>query len=60
MSPHKLYFRKKLNLGHLRVFSNIAYVHVPKEKQSKLDVEAEKYILVGYSDEQKGYKCYDP
>ena len=51
MSPHDLYFGKKLNQGHLRVFNNIAYVYVPKEKRRKLDVKAEKYILVGYSDE---------
>ena len=36
------------------------YVHVPKEKQRKLDAKAEKCILVGSSDEQKGYKCYNP
>ena len=35
-------------------------MHVPKEKQRKLDAKAEKCILVGYSDEQKGYKCYNP
>ena len=47
-------------MGHLRVFGNICYVHVPKEKQRKLDVKAKKCILVDYSDEQKGYKCYNP
>ena len=36
------------------------YVHVPKEKRRNLDAKAEKCILVGYSDEQKGYKCYNP
>jgi hypothetical protein len=35
-------------------------VHIPKEKRKKLDAKAEKCILVGYSDEQKGYKCYNP
>ena len=60
VSPHELYFEKKLNLAHLRVFDNIAYVHVPKEERRKLDPKAEKCILVGYSDEQKGYKCYNP
>ena len=25
-----------------------------------MDAKAEKCILVGYSDEQKGYKCYNP
>ena len=42
------------------MFGIIAYVNVPKEKRRKLDAKAEKCILVGYSDEQKGYKCYNP
>ena len=60
MSAHELYFGRKPNLQHLRVFYSIAYVHVPKEKRRKLDAKAEKCILVDYSDEQKGYKCYNP
>ena len=37
VSSHTLYFEKKaLNLVHLRVFGNIDYVHVPKEKQRNL------------------------
>ena len=44
----------------MRVFDNIAYVHVPKEKRRTLDAKAEKCILVSYSDEQKGCKCYNP
>ena len=54
VSAHELYFGTKPNLQHLRVFGSIAYVHVPKEKRRKLDSKAEKCILVGYSDEQKG------
>ena len=60
VSAHELYFGTKPNLRHLRVFGSIAYVHVPREKRRKLDAKAEKCILVGYSDEQKGYKCYNP
>ena len=60
MSANELYFGTKPNLRHLRVFGSIAYVHVLKEKRRKLDAKAEKCILVGYSDEQKGYKCYNP
>ena len=51
MSSHELY---------LRVFGSITYVSVLKEKRRKLDAKAEKCILVGYSDEQKVYKCYNP
>jgi hypothetical protein len=35
-------------------------VHIQKEKRKKLDAKAEKCILVGYLDEQKGYQCYNP
>ena len=44
---HKQYFGRKPNLQHLRIFDNIAYVHVPNEKRRKLDLKSEKYILVG-------------
>ena len=60
VSPHELYFEKKPNLGHLRVLDSIDYVHVLKEKRKKLDVKAKKCTLVGNSDEQNGYKCYNP
>ena len=57
---HELYFRHKPNLKHLKVFDNIAYVHVPYEKWKKLDAELEKCILDDYSHELKRYKCYNP
>ena len=60
MSTHELYFGRKPNIIHLRVFGNIAYVHVPNEKRRKLDAKLEKCILIGYSHEQKEYKCYNP
>ena len=56
VSPHELYFGKilKSNLAHLRVFGSVTYVHVPKNRRRKLDAKAEKCILPGYSNEQKG------
>jgi hypothetical protein len=60
VSSYEQYFGTKPNLRHLQVFGSIAYVHIPKEKRKKLDAKAEKCILVGYSDEQKCYKCYNP
>ena len=42
VSVHDLYFGRKPNLRHLRVFGSIAYMHVPKEKLKKLDAKDEK------------------
>ncbi len=37
-----------------------AYVHVPDKKRLKLDPKVEKCIFIGYSSEQKGYRCFNP
>ena len=37
----------------------IAYIHIPNEKQQKLDPKSDKCILVVYSLEKKGYKCFN-
>ena len=34
------------------------YVHVPKEKRSKLDNRAEKCIFIAYKDGMKGYNLW--
>ena len=36
-TPHEVWTGKKPSLSHLRVFGCDAYVHVPKEKRTKLD-----------------------
>jgi hypothetical protein len=60
MTPEEKFTCKKPNVSHFRVFSYIAYVHVPDEKRSKLDPKVEKCIFIGYSLEQKGYRCFNP
>jgi hypothetical protein len=59
MTPKEKFTGKKPNVSHLRVFGCIAYVHVPDEKRSKLDPKVEKCIFIGYSLEQKGYRCFN-
>lgn len=44
----------------LRVFGCSAFVHVYQQNRSKLDPKAIKCIFIGYSPNQKGYKCYSP
>ena len=57
LTPHKKLYGKKSDLSHIGIFGSIAFVHIPDEKWQKLDPKLRKCILVGYSLEQKGYKC---
>ena len=49
-------------LGEIPTFRTrrfLANVHIPNKKWRKLDPKSEKMILVSYSLEQKGYKCFN-
>jgi hypothetical protein len=50
---------KKPSMAHLKVFGCDAFVHVPKERRSKLDKRAVKCIFIGYKEGMKGYKIWD-
>ncbi|MCO5604506.1 hypothetical protein L7F22_058673 [Adiantum nelumboides] len=60
MTPEEKFTGKKADVSHFKVFGCIAYVHVPDELRTKLDPKAKKCVFIGYSVEQKGYKCYNP
>jgi hypothetical protein len=60
MTPHEVWFGKNPSLSHLKVFGCDAFVHVPKEKRSKLDKKEVKCIFIGYKEGMKGYKLWDP
>lgn len=58
-TPYELWWGKKPDLGHLRVFGSQAYVHVPDTKRKKMDSKATKLTFIGYAIEQKGYRFVD-
>ncbi|CEG49080.1 gag-pol polyprotein [Plasmopara halstedii] len=55
-SPYELWTAKKPLLASLKVFGCHAFVHVPKEKRSKLDAKAVLCRFLGYSEHQKTYR----
>jgi hypothetical protein len=68
-SPHKVLENKTLEemfsgekpeVSHFRIFVCLVFVHIPKEKRTKLDPFGHKGIFVGYSDTTKAYKIYIP
>ena len=47
-------------MGHLNIFSCPAYIHIPKEKRSKLAPSRNKGLFIGYSEQSKTYRIYIP
>lgn len=49
---------EKLDVRHLRIFGCPVYIHVQKEKRTKMEPSGKKGIFVGYSETSKGYRIY--
>ena len=60
MVPEEAWTGRKHSVTHMRVFGCVAYAHVPDELRRKLYNKGEKCIFVGYSEESKAYKLYNP
>jgi len=58
--PQEAWDRKPCNVSCFRIFGCVAYAHVPKEMRRKLDDRSEKCIFVGYSEESRAYRLYNP
>jgi hypothetical protein len=51
---------EKPDMGHLRIFGCLVYIHVPKDKRTKMEPSGKKGIFVGYSETCKAYRIYVP
>ncbi|RVW84289.1 Retrovirus-related Pol polyprotein from transposon TNT 1-94 [Vitis vinifera] len=60
VTPEEAWSGVKPTIEHFRVFGCVAHVHVPDAKRTKLDNKSLECVLLGFSDESKGYKLYDP
>ena len=60
MTPFEAWTKEKPKVDHLRVFGCDAFAHISKDERKKLDSKSRKCILVGYGQETKGYRLYDP
>lgn len=59
-TPYEKWFNRKPTLAHLKIFGSEAYVHVPKDQRSKWEKNSIKCIMVGYNDDSKAYRVYEP
>ena len=58
--PKRVWTGKFVSFNHLRVFGCRAFVHVPRDERSKLDNKTKQCIFLGYSNEELGYRLWDP
>ena len=59
-TPEEVFSGKKPEVSHLRIFRCLVYIHMPKEKRTKLEPSRRKGIFVGYSERSKAYRIYFP
>lgn len=59
-TPFEAWHKKKPVVDHLKIFGSIAYSHISTPNRDKFDEKSEKLIFIGYSDESKGYRLYNP
>ena len=49
---------EKPEVSHLRIFGCPVYIHISKEKRTKLYPSEKKGVFVGYSESSKAYRIY--
>ena len=66
MTPFEAWSGKKPSIGHIRTFGSLAYAHIDKAVRDhpnnlgKLGPKAHRCVLVGYSEQSKAYRLWDP
>ena len=59
-TPEQMFTGKKPEVSHLKIFGCPVFVHIQKEKRSKLDPSRKKGIFVGYCEVSKEFRIYIP
>jgi hypothetical protein len=57
-TPKEVFSGIKPEVGHLRIFGCLVYIHVPKEKRTKMEPSGKKGVFVGYNENSKAYRIY--
>lgn len=56
-TPFELWNGIKPQIGHVKIFGSVGYVHIPDQLRTKLEKKSEKMILVGY--DNTNYRMYN-
>lgn len=56
-TPYELWYGTKPQLGHLKIFGSVGYVHIPDQMRTKFEKKSKKMILIGY--DNNNYRMFD-
>ena len=59
MTPEEVWSRVKPSVEHFRMFGCVAHIHIPNARRTKLENKSFYCVLLGVSEESKGYKLYN-
>jgi hypothetical protein len=59
-TPEEMFSGKKPEVSHLKIFGCLVFVHILKEKRTKMDPSGKKGIFVGYCEVSKAFRIYIP
>ena len=59
-TPKEVFTSEKLDISHLRIFGCLVYIHIPKEKRTKMEPSRNKGNFVDYSEISKAFRIYVP
>jgi len=60
VTPEEKWNGRKPDISNFKVFDSECWVHISDEKRKKLDPKAHKCIFIGYSEDSKAYRLFDP
>ena len=59
MTPHEVFYNKKLNIARLQEFGTKCWIMVPEQRHTKLDPKAEQHIYTGIAENAKAWRYYN-
>jgi len=59
-TPFELFYKTKPNVSNIKVFGSRTFVLIPDKDRTKIDGKSKEGILVGFDENQKGYRVYIP
>ena len=55
----RVWIKKDISYDHFRMFGCRIFIHIPKDKRSKLDKKSKQYIFLDYAHKEFGYISWD-